>query len=246
MKLNIMVTYYNTKDLVSFGNFLLSEERRQHKINSRDESIRQGLNPIPIEDMMAMVSDADLANWRFEEGLKKSKNFLETLGVDMNKVRFCTAPDFFFQESTGQMTHDYGDDTGFRPIKIESWRNLSTVDLKQQCEEKDWAIFYITDDSRLMTNEMGVIPSLRCTFFNNQLGYNTREDFEELISNERFIVIPLDFVWHGLIRNPNFIDDINDLIDQTCLANDWIRADEHHQVLMADKGIPPKASFKIR
>jgi len=58
-----MVTYFNRKDLVSFGNYLLSEERKTRKENSRDEQIRSMGSAPPIEDFLSGVSHADVENW---------------------------------------------------------------------------------------------------------------------------------------------------------------------------------------
>ena len=53
-----MVTYFNKKDLVSFGNYLGSDERRKlyedHPENERLE---------PVEDRLKEVSHADFENW---------------------------------------------------------------------------------------------------------------------------------------------------------------------------------------
>ncbi|MCT4580839.1 MAG: hypothetical protein N4A35_05420 [Flavobacteriales bacterium] len=62
-----MVTYFNRKDLVSFGNYLLSEERRIRKIKHRDELIKQGANPPLIEDTINEVSHADIENWKHQQ-----------------------------------------------------------------------------------------------------------------------------------------------------------------------------------
>jgi len=245
-----MVTYYNEKDVISFGNFLLSDERKQNKINSRDEMIRQGGDPLSIEEMLEQVSHADVENWKFNEGLRKSKNFLKTLGVDMSKVRFCTASSFFFNDETGQMTHDPVGDGDFRQIQVEFWRNITTADIKEHCDSNDWAIFYITDDSRLITNEMGMVPSIMCAFFNKTpIGY--KEDFEKSINPERFIVIPRELYNENMenINNLNlekFRQDINDLIDETCEDNGWTRVDKQFQMSLTDNGLTSKASFKIQ
>lgn len=238
MKLNIMVTYYNTKDLVSFGNYLLSNERKQNKINSRDESIRQGLNPLPIEDMMSYVSDADLANWQFDESIKKSKNFLKTLGVDMKNVSFCTSPNFHFNQLNGHYSDQGG--VGFEFVEISTRRNLTAANLKELCDTHDWCIFYMTDESKLMTNEMGVIEKLRCAFLNNPVGWNTKGDFEELLADtkERFISLPLSLaVAHD--------DIIQDLIDDQCKTQGWIRANRHFS-LIAEAFSEPKIQFNIK
>lgn len=54
---------YTEKDMVSFGFYLLSEERKNKFIDHKEEP-----NGISIEERLAMVWDADLSNW-------KEKNF---------------------------------------------------------------------------------------------------------------------------------------------------------------------------
>lgn len=56
-----MVTYFNKKDLVSFGAYLLSDERK-----ARVESSGKA------EVMLNEVSDADLENWLEIQKAKKS------------------------------------------------------------------------------------------------------------------------------------------------------------------------------
>jgi len=59
-----MVTYFNRKDLVSFGNYLLSEERKAKFQESYKEAIRRGVkNPLPPEESLKTVFHADVENW---------------------------------------------------------------------------------------------------------------------------------------------------------------------------------------
>lgn len=58
-----MVTYFNRKDLVSFGSYLLSEERKSLFQASYDEAIKMGLNPITPEESMRHVWHPDIENW---------------------------------------------------------------------------------------------------------------------------------------------------------------------------------------
>lgn len=53
-------TYYTQKDLMSFGEYLLSEnrERRYKELNEINPNIE------PYETRHRTVSSADLANWR--------------------------------------------------------------------------------------------------------------------------------------------------------------------------------------
>ena len=60
-----MVTYYNKKDLVKFGKYLLSEVR-ENRLKQTDTEIP---NSLPYEERKREVYDADLANWM--AGLKK-------------------------------------------------------------------------------------------------------------------------------------------------------------------------------
>lgn len=247
-----MVTYYNEKDVVSFGKFMLSKEREQNKINARDEMIRQGLNPPPIGEFISDVTHADVENWKFEENLRKSKNFLNTLGVT-SQVIFCRAPTFMFNRETGQSSYVPNmDEPGFYPVRIETFSNITAQALKDNCAGC-WCIFYIHDGSKLMTNEMGVIENLQATFIPRKAEdldskFHTSAVAQAVAAmrptEERFIVIPDEFFDTNDHYNPNFQEDINDLIDQTCQANKWKRADDAF-VIIADKGVSPKASFLI-
>ena len=54
-KIKNMVTYFNRKDLVNFGKYLLSEERTK-RISDTDSSI-------PIEERLKEVYHADVENF---------------------------------------------------------------------------------------------------------------------------------------------------------------------------------------
>lgn len=62
-----MVTYFNRKDLVSFGSYLLSEKRKAMFQSSFDDAIKNGVqNPLPVEDSLKEVHHADIENWIHE------------------------------------------------------------------------------------------------------------------------------------------------------------------------------------
>jgi len=49
--------------MISFGEFLVSEERKQRKIFARDQWIRDGLNALPLKDMLSHVTIEDRLRW---------------------------------------------------------------------------------------------------------------------------------------------------------------------------------------
>jgi len=60
-----MVTYFNKKDLVSFGYYLNSETRKNAFRKSFKEDLKAGItNPLSVEDRMKEVYDADIENWK--------------------------------------------------------------------------------------------------------------------------------------------------------------------------------------
>ena len=62
-----MVTYFNRKDLVSFGSYLLSEKRKAKFQQSFVEAISSGMqNPLSVEESLRMVHHADIENWIHE------------------------------------------------------------------------------------------------------------------------------------------------------------------------------------
>jgi len=60
-----MVTYFNKKDLVDFGNYLLSNKRK-----CRFEKRQGGLS---IPERLSMVHDADIANFLDDKKKEKRK-----------------------------------------------------------------------------------------------------------------------------------------------------------------------------
>lgn len=59
-----MVTYFNRKDLVRFGQYLLSEKRTKSIVENYEE-----LDNIPLEERLKEVYHSDLEN--FLESIKK-------------------------------------------------------------------------------------------------------------------------------------------------------------------------------
>lgn len=55
-----MVTYFNRKDLVSFGNYLLSDERKERFQNHPEPP------SISLEERLRNVTHADIENWMEE------------------------------------------------------------------------------------------------------------------------------------------------------------------------------------
>ena len=67
-----MVTYFNRKDLVSFGSYLLSEQRKSRFVESYKKSVQSGMNPVPVEESLTMVYHADIENWMDEQRSSKA------------------------------------------------------------------------------------------------------------------------------------------------------------------------------
>lgn len=66
-----MVTYFNRKDLVSFGSYLMSEKRKARFDEAYKEAIRKGMdNPLPTEERLKQVHHADIENWIAEQRSK--------------------------------------------------------------------------------------------------------------------------------------------------------------------------------
>lgn len=63
-----MVTYFSKKDMVSFGDYLLSEQRRE-LFASHPEFGEKGL-----ESRLSCVHDSDIENWKIEATRPKLSN----------------------------------------------------------------------------------------------------------------------------------------------------------------------------
>lgn len=55
-----MVTTFNSKDLVSFGKYLLSEERKE----SLEQTSIEDVKALPSEERLREVYHADIQNWK--------------------------------------------------------------------------------------------------------------------------------------------------------------------------------------
>jgi len=58
-----MVTYFNKKDLVSFGSYLLSEKRKAIYELATKEFLDNGFDIAPTEDRLKEVGHSDIENW---------------------------------------------------------------------------------------------------------------------------------------------------------------------------------------
>lgn len=70
-----MVTYFNQKDLIEFGQYLLSSERQDRIIRSfqaeLDAKNEGTLNePVPAEERLGRVHHADIDNWLYTKATK--------------------------------------------------------------------------------------------------------------------------------------------------------------------------------
>jgi len=64
-KIKKMVTYFNKKDMISFGKYLVSEERKQRIQNSFDKDKKNGIeNSLSVEERLQEVYHADFHNWK--------------------------------------------------------------------------------------------------------------------------------------------------------------------------------------
>jgi hypothetical protein len=68
-----MVTYFNKKDMLSFGEYLLSDERKQSIIDHPNASMMP-----PVEERLKMVHHADFENWLDSIGKKIPDNQLKS------------------------------------------------------------------------------------------------------------------------------------------------------------------------
>jgi hypothetical protein len=52
------------QDLTSFGNHVLSEERKEAFEETYVRQVEQGLNPVPANEASQMVYHSDIENWK--------------------------------------------------------------------------------------------------------------------------------------------------------------------------------------
>lgn len=86
-----MVTYFNKKDLVSFGNYLLSDER------GRSFKATEHIHPDSIHQRLSNVHHADIENWKeLQKQPKKAKTkrslegqakMISTMDIDIHPGR---------------------------------------------------------------------------------------------------------------------------------------------------------------
>lgn len=76
-----MVVYYNKKDLVSFGNYLLSPHRRALFETHPD------LGDKDLEERLSQVHHSDIENWKYTlEQIKKGEDELfDSIGHGLKK-----------------------------------------------------------------------------------------------------------------------------------------------------------------
>lgn len=81
-------------NLVSFGNFLLSQERKTRFNTAYLEDVLIGLQPIPVEEALSRVTDADLANWETSKALEDKPDIKEALNHAVSAIYFNDNSDY--------------------------------------------------------------------------------------------------------------------------------------------------------
>lgn len=59
-----MVTYFNSKDMTSFGEYLLSEEREKTIKEQYEQEISEGRERPPFGEIVNQVHHSDFENWK--------------------------------------------------------------------------------------------------------------------------------------------------------------------------------------
>ena len=67
-----MVLYFNKTDMISFGEYMVSQERTDRIINHPEAA-----SMAPVEDRLKQVHDADYANWLEWKERKKAEKKAE-------------------------------------------------------------------------------------------------------------------------------------------------------------------------
>lgn len=70
-----MVVYYNKKDLVSFGNYLLSPHRRALFASHPD------LGDKDLDERLSQVHHSDIEEWKFELSIKETDKFSKKANI---------------------------------------------------------------------------------------------------------------------------------------------------------------------
>ena len=73
-----MVTQFNESDLVSFGNYLLSDRRKKRYECATQEALENKVPILSTEERLKEVSHADLANWL---DLQSERKFLKKMNA---------------------------------------------------------------------------------------------------------------------------------------------------------------------
>lgn len=59
-----MVTYFNKKDLVSFGNYLMSDKRKALILNNIERCKEENITIGSFKEVFEEVSHSDIMNWK--------------------------------------------------------------------------------------------------------------------------------------------------------------------------------------
>jgi len=136
-----MVTYFNKKDLVEFGNFLFSEEREKSFSHTTVAAEMDGIDMIPTYDRLRTVTHADVCNFidmqRNKQRVTKSQPPKESNVPQWLQDHMATAPkelqEYVFEVFTERRTNSTHPDLSESFVwhgTPEEYHFWSCVDLK--------------------------------------------------------------------------------------------------------------------